>query len=84
MNRSNRIVLEFKTLSGCACMSKRAYKGSSGYDLYAVETKTIKTQGREVIALDLAMAILEGYYGQSVPMLMSDANNQFVKRHQNL
>ena len=42
MNRSNRIVLEFKTLSGCACMSKRAYKGSSGYDLYAVETKTIK------------------------------------------
>ena len=42
MNSSGRIVAEFKALSGYACMPKRAYKGSPGYDLYAVETKMIK------------------------------------------
>ena len=64
MNSSSRTVVEFKSLSGCACVPKRAYKGSAGYDLYAAETKTIKPWGREVIALDLAMAIPEGCYGR--------------------
>ena len=64
MNSSSRTVAEFKSLSGCACVPKRPYKGSAGYDLYAAETKTTKPWGREVIALDLAMAIPEGCYGR--------------------
>ena len=50
MNSSSHIVVEFKTLSGCACTPKRAYEGSAGYDPYAAETKTIKPKHRKVIA----------------------------------
>ena len=57
---SSVVVVECKTLSGCA----HVYQHSASYDLWAGDTKTVKTQDREVIRLDLAVAIPERCYGR--------------------
>lgn len=59
-------IAEFRTLSRCAHVPKRAYEGSAGYDLWAAEAKTLKPWGRELIRLDMAMTISKGCYGQIV------------------
>lgn len=35
-----------------------------GYNLWATETKILKSWGRELIRLDLFIAIRDGYYGR--------------------
>ena len=54
---------ECKTYSSNAHIPKKAYWASTGYDLFAEETKVWKPWGRALIKLDLSMAIPEGYYG---------------------
>ena len=39
---------------------------STGYDIYSMEDKMIKSFFRELIRLDLCMAILDGYYSRIV------------------
>ena len=58
--------IECKTYSSNAIIPKRAYSDSAGYDLYAAETKVLKLWSRELIRLDLFMAIPVGYYGRIV------------------
>ena len=58
------VAVECKTLSGCAHVPKRAHQHSASYDLWVGDTKTVKTQDREVIRLDLAVAIPERCYGR--------------------
>ena len=55
--------IECKTCSNNAHVPKRAYPGSAGYDLWAAETKVLEPWSRELIRLDLFMAISEVYYG---------------------
>ena len=55
-----------KTYSSNAHIPKRAYPGSPGYDLLLAETKVLKPWSRELIRLDLVMAIPKGYYGRIV------------------
>ena len=57
---------ECKTYSNNAYIPKRAYPGFAGYDLWEAETKLLKHWSRDLIRLDLFMAIPEGYYGRIV------------------
>ena len=63
---SSSSIAEYKTLSGCAHVPKRANEGSAGYDLWAAEEKTLKPWDSKLIRLDLAMAIPKGCYGRIV------------------
>ena len=58
--------IEFKRYSENACVPLRQTSGSAGYDLYAVEDKIIKSCGKELVRVDLKMAIPYGYYGRTV------------------
>ena len=58
--------IECKTYSSNAHIPKRAYPGSARHDLWAAETKVLKLWSRELVRLDLFMAIPEGYYGRTV------------------
>ena len=58
--------IESKTYCINADIPKRAYPGSAGYGLLAAETKVLKPWSRELIRLDLLMAIPKGYYGRIV------------------
>ena len=44
----------------------RSYQGSSGYILFAAETKVVKPWGWDFIRLDFLVAIPEGYCGRIV------------------
>ena len=46
-------------------MCIRVYPDSAGYDLWVAETKVLKLWSRELIRLDLFMAIPKGYYGRT-------------------
>ena len=58
--------IECKKYSSNAHIPKRAYPDSAGYDFQAAETKVLKSWNRELIRLDLLMAIPKGYYGRIV------------------
>ena len=49
----------FKRYSVSAHVPKRAYPGDAGYDLLAAERKVLKPWSRELIRLDLFIAIPE-------------------------
>ena len=53
-----------KTFSSNAHIPKRAYQGSAGCNLFAVETKVLKPWGRALIKVDLIIAIPEDYMGK--------------------
>ena len=61
-----KMPIECKTYSSNAHIPTRAYPGSAGYDLLAAETKVLRAWSRELIRLDLLMAIPKGYYGRIV------------------
>ena len=52
--------IEYKRYSDKAHIPKRAYSGSSGYSLWAAESKVLKPWSRELIRPDLFIAIPEG------------------------
>lgn len=58
--------IEYKRYSNNTHVSKRAYQGSAGYNLWAGERKILKPQSRELIRLDFNIAIPEEYYGTIV------------------
>ena len=58
--------IECKTYSSSVHIPKGAYPDSAGYDLWTAETKVSKPWCRELISLDLYMAIPKGYYGRIV------------------
>ena len=58
--------VDCKIYSSDAHIPKRAYPSSAGYDLLVTKTKVLKPWRRELIRLDLFMAIAEGYYGKIV------------------
>ena len=58
--------IEYKRHSRNAHIPKRAYAGSAGYNLCAAETKVLKPWSRELISLDLNIAIPEECYGKIV------------------
>ena len=60
------ISIEYKRYSVNAHVPKGAYRGSAGYDLWAAEKEVLKPWSRELIRLDLFIAIPEGYYGRIV------------------
>ena len=71
---SSVVVVECKTLSGCA----HVYQHSASYDLWAGDTKTVKTQDRELIRLDplpyprgVMAELLRDMGGQNVVLLFS-------------
>ena len=57
---------ECKTYSSNAHISKKAYQGSAGCDLYVTETKVLKPWSKAFIKLDISIDIPEGYYGRIV------------------
>ena len=54
--------IEHKRCSVNAHVPKRAYPSLAGYDLFAAERKVLKPWSRELIRLDLFIAITEAYY----------------------
>ena len=56
--------IECKTYSSSVHIPKGAYPDSAGYDLWTAETKVSKPWCRELISLDLFMAIPKGCYGR--------------------
>ena len=58
--------IEYKRCSCAAHVSNRAHNGSAGYDVWSAERQILKPWGRELIFVDLQMAIPDGYYGRIV------------------
>ena len=52
--------------SSNAHVPKKVYPDSAGYDLWAANAKVLKPWSRELIRLDLSIAIPEWYYGRIV------------------
>ena len=63
---AKKVSVEYKRLSSAAHVPKRAYNGSTGYDLCSAEKKNLKPWSNNFILVDLCMAIPEGYYGRVV------------------
>ena len=57
---------EYKRCLCTAQVLKTAHKGSARYDVWSAERKFLKPWGRELIFVDLNMAILDRHYGQIV------------------
>lgn len=60
-------VLQVKLLSKDACIPRRATSGSAGYDLASPCDCIVPPHGKELIKLELSIAIPEGYYGRIAP-----------------
>ena len=58
--------IEYKRYCVNAHVPKTAYPSTAVYDLWATERKFLQTWSRELIRLDLFIAIPEGYYGRIV------------------
>ena len=58
--------IEVKTCSCATHVLKGAYNGSSGYNLWSAEKKILRSWSRELILIDLNIAIPEGHYGRIV------------------
>jgi dUTP pyrophosphatase len=59
--------LRVKRFSPDAVLPKRATPGSCGYDLHAAEGCVIDRNDKQIVRLDLAVAIPAGYYGRIAP-----------------
>lgn len=55
--------MQVQLLSVHARLPERATDGSAGYDLFAADLVTIGRDTRELVPLDLAIAIPDGYVG---------------------
>ena len=58
--------IEVKTCSSATHVPKRAYNGSAGYDVWSAEKKILRPWGRELILIDINIAISGGHYGRIV------------------
>ncbi|ODN75592.1 hypothetical protein L202_06711 [Cryptococcus amylolentus CBS 6039] len=59
--------LLIKKLSSAATTPTRGSPLSAGYDLYAAEDKLIPARGKELVDLQLSIAVPEGTYGRIAP-----------------
>ncbi|WVQ76929.1 hypothetical protein IAR50_006608 [Cryptococcus sp. DSM 104548] len=59
--------LLIKKLSSAATTPTRGSPLSAGYDLYAAEDKVIRAGGKELVDLQLSIAVPEGTYGRIAP-----------------
>ena len=66
---SKYITIKYFEESQYAKVPYQATEGSTGYDLFAAETKTLLPSSVDIISLDLRWEIPPGFYGKLFPHL---------------
>ena len=59
--------MNIKKLSEKAIIPTKGSKGAAGYDLYTIESHTLKPNERRVFKTGISIAIPDGYYGRVSP-----------------